>query len=140
MNMIIPNVGLELWLYWLLNQNSETLEDFVVDLYQNNYTPVFTSVAANFTASTFPGYAQVSVTRSSFTTISAADGIGAAVSTITPQWTCNGGAGQDAYGWFMRGATSGTLLAAQEFLNVRNMLPNTTETLGPFAMQMSQFS
>lgn len=139
MDMVIPNVGLVLWLQWAFNNTVDPYEDFVIDLFQNNHTCAVTDTSGTYTAATFPGYSQVSIARSTFGSASGSGGIGTIISSVQPTWTCTGGTGQNCYGWFLRGATSGTLLACANFATARNMLPGTSETLGNYTQLMGQY-
>ena len=136
--MLIPNEGLLLWLLWAFDDSDEVQEDFVLDLFQNNYTPVFTSTGANFTIATFVGYDQIALPRGSFSAPTAAAGVGTIVSSVSPTWNCTGGAGQLVYGWLMRGAESGKVLGCQTFPGAVNMVNGVEVTLGAMTWQMGQ--
>lgn len=137
--MLIPNEGLNEWMLWAFDDSGVVQEDFVVDLFQNNYTPVYTSTGSNFTVATFPGYAQVAVPRSSFAAPTSTGGVGTIVSSVQPTWTCSGGSGQTVYGWYMRGATSGKVLGTQTFASPVNMVNGISVTLGAMTYQMGPF-
>lgn len=134
--MVIPNEGLLLWLLWAFDDSGVVQEDFVVDLYQNNYTPEYTSTGANFTVANFPLYAQVALPRSSFGAPTASGGTGTIVSSVTPSWEGGASANQTVYGWYMRGASSGKVLAAQAFPAAPTVIQGLTVSLGPMTFQM----
>jgi hypothetical protein len=136
---IVVNSGLILILQWAFGATTGEEEDFVLDLFSNNHTVAFTDTSAAYTVATFPGYAQVSVPRSSFGTPTASGGTGQVVSTVDATYTCTGGTGQLCYGAYLRGAVSGTLIAAGNFNNARNMLPSTTEDLGLVTILIGQY-
>jgi hypothetical protein len=138
--VIVPNEGLLEWLFWAFDDSDEPQEDFVVDIFQNNFTPTYTSTGSDFTVASFPGYSQVALPRASFTTITAMSGVGTIVSTISPTWTCTGGSGQTVYGWYMRGASSGKVLGAQLFPTAPVLTNGISVSLGPMTWQMGQGS
>jgi hypothetical protein len=122
MPLVIADVGeLEL-LDKMLKDALSVDEDFTLKLYQNNYTPVNTSVAGDFTVATFTNYVDKTLTRAGWaaaTTVS-----NKARSTYAQQsWTC-GASGNTIYGYYVIGATSGTLLWAELFPTPR-VLANT---------------
>jgi hypothetical protein len=135
-NMVIPNEGKVLWATWAVIADISEAEDFVVDTYQNNYVPVDGSTAANFTVSSFGGYAQVAVDRNTFGTPTIVSNVAVTVSSATPTYSCTSGASQTAYGWFMRGASSGKVLAAAVFDVPWTMGPGAVITLNPFQIQL----
>jgi hypothetical protein len=139
MDMVIPNGALVFWLQWAFNNTTDPYEDFVIDLFSNNHTCAVTDTAGTYTTATFPGYAQVAIARSTFGSATATGGLGTIVSSVTPLWNCTGGSGQLVYGWFLRGATSGQLLACANFASARNMLPSTSESLGAYQQVMGQY-
>jgi hypothetical protein len=138
--MVIPNSGKLLLIQMALGNPGAITEDFVVDLYSNNYTPVDSSVASNFTTAAFTGYAQASVPRSSFGAPTIVSNVANITSSATPQFACSGGGGQTVYGWYMRGATSGTVYAAQIFSAPLAMVPGLTLSLYPFTFESDTFT
>ena len=138
--MLIPNEGLLLWLLWAFDDSGVSEEDFVLDLYANNFTPSYSSTGADFTIASFPGYSQVSLARTSFAYPTATGGVGTIVSSISPTWSCTGGSGQTVYGWLMRGASSGKVLGTQAFPSPPVMTSGISVTLGAMTWQMGQFS
>lgn len=85
-------------------------------LFSNNYTPVSGSVAADFTAVSGGGYADKSLTGTSWTI--GDDGVDDALASYAEQtWTFTGtisGSGI-VYGYFVVQATSGLLMWAERF-------------------------
>jgi hypothetical protein len=134
--MVIPNEGKILWLGWALITDGSDFEPFDVKLFQNQYTPTDTSTASDFTEATFPGYAQVQLTRGNFNDVTVANNVATSVNSIVPTYTCTGGQGQTVYGWYMIGDTSGKCLAAQVFDTPRNMTNGTSELLNPFQLSL----
>jgi len=140
MNMVIPNEGKLLWLYWALGTDGSDLEDFVVDLFSSNTTVVDASTATDFTIATFTGYAQVPVDRADFAAPSISSNVAIIDDSTFPVFTCTGGSPQTVYGWIMRGATSGDIVAGQNFDSPRVMNPGATESLDPFEFKFKTFT
>jgi hypothetical protein len=140
MKMVIPNEGKLLWLYWALVTNGGDLEDFVLKGYSNNYTPVDASTAANFTESLFTGYAAIDIDRADMNNPGIVANVAISTCSFVPQWTCTGGAAENLYGWFLVGAVSGKVLAAQRFDNVRVMASGATESINPFQISFKTFT
>jgi len=135
MNCVIPNEGKLLAIYWWLGTDGSDLEDFVVDLFVNNVSVVNASTAADFTLASFTGYAQVSVPRASFGSPSIVSNVAQITSSVSPTFDCTGGSPQTAYGWLMRGASSGDIVAGANFDTPRVMSPGTQEILDPFRIK-----
>lgn len=140
MLMVIPNEGKLLWLYWAIGTDGSDLEDFVVDMFSNNETVDDASTGADFTIATFTGYAQVAVARADFGSPSIVSNIANINDPTFPEFTCTGGSPQTCYGWLMRGATSGTIVAGANFDTPRVMAPGATEQLDPFTYKFKTFA
>jgi hypothetical protein len=138
--MVCTNDGKKraLDLFW--GNPSSHGENFVVELYQNNYTPVDGSVTADFTAATFTGYAAVSILTAGFSAATIVSGEGVADYATPPVYTCTGGSPQTVYGWFLRGATSGKTYFAQQFDVPRVMSNGAVEALDPFTVKDKSFT
>lgn len=134
-DMVIPNEGLLKLAVQNWGVPGAAQEDFVVDLYSNNYTPVAGSSASNFTIATFTGYAQVAVARSTFGSPSIVGSTGNVTSSVSPTFTCTGGSSQTVYGWVMRGASSGKVYAAQLFTTAFTVVAGSNVQLTPFTLQ-----
>lgn len=139
-NMVIPNEGKIKLLDWAMCVNSGGVEDFSLFLYTNNYTPVDTSTLADFTAATFTGGAAISITRASLPTPTISSNIAITTRATSPSWTNTGGTTETAYGWVLKSATSGKVIAAQKFDTARTMSPGATETLDPFQFSLKTFA
>jgi hypothetical protein len=106
-----------------------TNENYVMHLYNNNYTPVAGSVTSNFTETAFTGYAAVTLTRSGWSNPSTVSGD--AQSTYAQQsWTCTG-TGDTLYGYYVVGATSGTTLWAEAFSSPRTLANGDVLDINP---------
>lgn len=111
MALLVPDVGEVLFLKWCLN--NAVPENQSLRLFVNNITPAESDTAASYTEATGGGYAAKSLTGSSWT-VATASGItsgtyASQVWTFTGPLTTN----PNIYGYFMKGATSGTLLFAE---------------------------
>ena len=139
-NMVIPNEGKLLLAQRALRTATGDNENYVVDLFTNNYTPVDSSTGTSFTVATFTGYAQVAVASSAFNSAAIASNVAEIATSAAPTFTCSGGTSQTCYGWFMRGVTSGKVYAAQRFDVARVMSTGTTEALDPFKFSLKTFA
>jgi len=128
MALVVSNAGELLLLEWLLKSTS-TPENLTLKLYSNNYTPLATSTAANFTECTFTDYAAKTLSRASWTA-PATNGSGKGETTYAEQeWTA--GSSQTIYGYYVVGATSGTLIWAQLFPTPRTPASGDTVVVTP---------
>lgn len=139
-NMIPPNEGKELLLYWMLSTAGGDLENFVCELFQNNYTVIETSVMADFTPATFPGYSPVGVGRADFLPVALVGNIATITLPSPPTYDCTGGGGQLCYGWFLYGATSEKVVFAQNFASARDMTTGASEILSPFTISLKTYA
>ena len=128
MSLVVCNAGELLLLEWAL-KSSSTPENLTLKLYTNDYTPVATSTAGNFTEATFTGYAAKTLTRGSWVAPST-NGSGEAEATYAAQdWEAE--SAQTVYGYYVVGATSGTLVWAQRFATARSVADGDTLTITP---------
>jgi hypothetical protein len=107
MTLVVTNSAKQQALSYLVGYDS-TVENLKLKLYSNNYTPDATSVVAQFTEVTGGGYAEKTLTGSSWNP---------STNSITyPQqtWTFTGSAG-NVYGYYVILDTSGTLMFAEKF-------------------------
>ncbi len=112
MSIIVPNVG-ELKLAMWAIKDTTTPENLVLKIYSNDYTPVATSIASNFTEATFTGYSSKTLTRSSWSD-AITDAAGkASMSYAEQSWSVS--SSQTVYGYYVVGATSGVLIWAERF-------------------------
>lgn len=127
--MVVPDEGKILWLYWALCTDGSDLEDFTLKTFQNDYTPDDSSTASSFTVSSFTGYSNVSIARSSLPTPTITSHVAITTRSAVPTFTCTAGAGQNMYGWYLVGASSGKVVAAQRFDNPRVMAAGAQEQI-----------
>lgn len=138
MNMVVPNLGKELFLRLCLGTQAPE-PGFIVHLYQNDYTPADASDVPDFIESNFTGYAAQAVLRTSFT-FGVVSNVAVAISSTPPEYTSLGAVSQTVYGWYMTDSTSSVVLAAQRFEAPRVMSLGTTERLDPFAFKLKTFA
>lgn len=112
MAVVIPDCGGLLLLQWAL-QSTTTPENLTLKLYTNSYSPIASSVAADFTEATFTGYVAKTLSRATWGNPTQS---GTAAQSLYSQltWT-NTGSSQTIYGIYVVGATSGTLIFAEAF-------------------------
>lgn len=138
--MVSPDEGKLLLIYWALSSDGSDFENFVVDLFVNNETVDDDSTGADFTLGTWTGYVQINVARSDFDAPSIISHVANMTDPTSPNYTCTAGSPQTAYGWIMRGASSGTVIFGQNFNTPRLMAPGTTEELDPFTIKLKSFA
>lgn len=139
MNMVCPDEGKELILDELFRLVTAR-ESFVLDLFQNNEVVDDDSTGADFTISTFTGYAQIAIARADFGVAVTVAHVGQITKTAAPTFTCTAGAAQDAYGWILRGAASGVIYFGQNFNVPRTISPGSIESIDPFRIKAKTFA
>lgn len=131
MALTVSNSGELLLLTWSLKSTS-TPEDLYLRLYSNAYVPVATSTAGSFTEATFSGYTSggKSLTRSGWGS-AATDSDGAALITYGTPQTWSATSSQVIRGYYIVGATSGTLVWAEAFSTPRSLVSGNDLTITP---------
>jgi hypothetical protein len=113
MALLVPNAGEGLMLEHIVGKTA--VEALTLKLYKNNYTPVEASVAGSFTEADFTGYSAASLVGASWT-ITTGDPSYASYAQQT--FTSNAGSqNQPVYGYFIIGASSGTIYWAELFID-----------------------
>ena len=96
-----------------------TLEAWSLRLFKNNYTPLVTSVLADFTEADFTGYSAKTLTRSQTGSTWGAASITSDISQseygTDQSFTYTGATSQSVYGWYIVGATSGKVIIAHKW-------------------------
>jgi hypothetical protein len=137
MTVVIPDGGKVLWASWAVSKDTyHELEPYSVGLFKNNYTPDDATTASLMTESTFPGYVQVDLGPTDFADAVIVAHVAVITCSAPPVFTCTGGAGQLAYGFFMLGADSGIVLAAGRFDVPLNMIGGAVIDLEPFLAKL----
>lgn len=119
MALYTPNAGeLEL-LDKMLKDPLVTDENYILRLYQNNYTPDDSSVAGSFTEASFTNYAAVTMTRANWNaSVTVSNKAESSYGSAPLAWTC-GTTGNTVYGYYVSGATSSVVLWAEKFATSR---------------------
>lgn len=136
--MLLPNEGITYLLDKMLHNPLVTDESMLLDLYNNNYTPVPGSSGSNFTVASFTGYTQVTLTRSGWGTSSLVGNKAVSTYTTNPiTWTVTGTSTDTIYGYLVRGATSGKVYFA-ELISPSRPMQTVGDTLNltlPFELE-----
>lgn len=115
MALVTPNEGQLELLSLMLIDTGLTTYDYLVDLYQNNYTPNQGSSAVNFTIANFTGYVQKSFLRSGWTAPTTVSNQAVTTYSGNPlSWVC-GATTNTIYGYLVRSSVSGAVLFAEDF-------------------------
>ena len=118
MALIVPGTGETIMLNLILNKTTQ--ESLVLHLYTNNYTPVTASVVGSFTEASGYGYVAPTLAPSVWTV----SGSAPATATSTSQTFIFTGALGAVYGYYVTGATSGTLYWAERISNTPTVQNN----------------
>lgn len=111
MALLVPNHGEGDGLKAFLNHTAAT--DPILKLFKNNITPAETDTAATYTVADFTGYADITMTGSSWTVTEGAPTNGAyAQQTFTAS---AGSQNQPIYGYYVTRTTSGRIAWAERF-------------------------
>lgn len=118
MALKFPNAGELLGLDWMLKATSAP-ENLTLKLFRNDYTPVDASVAGDFTVANFTNYVDKTLSRGTWQSSTTVSGKASSTYDSTPlSWTC-GSTGNTIYGYYIVGATSGTIFCAERFATPR---------------------
>lgn len=139
MPIVLPNEGLVDLLTYMIKSTISGVGNWELRLFQNNYTPIQSSILSNFTVATFTGYSAVTLTRGNWTTPTIISDHAVSTYTTSPQvWTC-GATGNTIYGYYMVDTTAGVVRGAERFASsvvltdggVLALLPRLTLTTEP---------
>lgn len=122
--LVCPDAGeVVLAQNWL---NKVAPQNWVLDLFQNNWTPAETDTDASYTPSNFPGYAAAALTGADWTITP-----GAPTTAVAPAkvFTASGPTAQAVYGYKYKQAVSGILLAAERLAGVPFNIANTGDNV-----------
>lgn len=114
MALVIPNAGeADALAYYVAKQ---AVDQLVLRLYTNDYTPVAGSTSGSFTEAVDGGYAAIVLTGLDWTIVGGAPSL----ATCTKQtFTCDGSApAQVIYGYFLTRENTGTIAHAERFATV----------------------
>lgn len=130
-NWVVPNEGKILWLQHALNTTGvAAAEDFVLKTFSSATVVGDASTLADFTISTFTGYADVAIARTAFPAPTITANV---AGTTAPDavFTCTAGGPQNMVGALLVGATSGKIYAGVNFDITRVMSASAIETITP---------
>lgn len=117
MALVVPDVGETLMLEHIVGKTA--VENLVLKLYKSNTTPGESDTAGTYTEADFTGYSAVTLTGSSW---SAASGT---ASYAQQSFTSSANqSAQTIYGYFVVGASSGTLYWAERFSSSQTIQNN----------------
>lgn len=129
MALLVQNSGENLLLQWAIKDTS-TPENLTLKLYSNNVTPAADDVAGDYTEATFTGYAAETLSRASWGSV-ATNGSGKAEISYGSALSWDATSAQDIYGYFVVGATSGTLVYSEKFATARALDNGSNLTFTP---------
>ena len=119
MTLMTPTLGELQLLDKMLKKALSTDENYILKLYQNNYTPTVNDQPISFTEATFTNYAALTLTRANWNSSQVIGGVAQTSYGAAPQaWTC-GASGNTIYGYYVVGATSTVVLWAELFATAR---------------------
>jgi hypothetical protein len=106
MTLLVATVGANLALEHIVNKTAP--ENLILKLFISNTTPSNTDTAATYTEATFPGYTAITLTGASWGSAASRS-----IAYAQQTWTCTGVATDNVYGYYLVGASSGTLYWAE---------------------------
>lgn len=114
MALVVPNAGeLEL-LDKMLKDALSSDEDYILKLFQNDYTPDQTTASGSLTEANFTNYAAVTLTRAGWNqAVTISNKAESSYGSAAQSWTC-GASGNTIYGYYVANP-SGTVLWAERF-------------------------
>lgn len=114
MPLVIPNAGeADALAYYVAKQ---PVDQLVLRLYTNDYTPVAGSTAVSFTEAVGGGYAAIVLTGADWTIVGGSPSL---ASCAKQTFTCNGSAAsQVIYGYYLTRENTGTIAHAERFATV----------------------
>jgi len=113
MTILVPNVGEEIALRYLINKTTTT-RDLIYRLFATNVTPAETDTAGSYTEAAGGGYAAKTLTGASWTTT---QGAPTSADYAQQTWTFTGAltTNPTVYGYYVTRATDADLVLAETF-------------------------
>jgi hypothetical protein len=131
MSLYTPLLGELQLLDKMLKKALSTDENYILKLYQNNYTPDGNAAPGSFTEANFTNYAAVTMTRALWNSSTIVSGVAQTSYGSAPlSWTC-GASGNTIYGYYVVGATSAVVLWAELFATSRVLANQDVLNLTP---------
>lgn len=126
MALVVPDLGeLEL-LDKMLKDALSTDENYIMKLYQNNYTPVAGSgnPSGTFTEANFTNYTNRTLTRANWSAAATVSNKAESSYGTSPQsWTC-GATGNTIYGYYVQQANAPSYVLWAELFSTARVLAN----------------
>lgn len=111
MTLLVPNIGEDLALQYLVNKASP--QNLVLRLFKSNTTPAEADTAGTYTEADFTGYASITLTGASWTTV---QGAPSQASYAQQSFTSSADqASQNVYGYYLTRLAGGELVYAERF-------------------------
>ncbi len=131
MALLVPDEGeLEL-LDKMLKDALSTDEDFILNLFKNNYTPMDASTSTDFTVADFSNYVVKTLDRVTWSASkTVATKAESSYGTTPLSWTC-GATGNTIYGYWVEGAASSIVCWAERFGTSRVLAMDDVLNLTP---------
>jgi len=132
MSLVVPNVGELVFLSRLLAPSGA--ENYTLKLFASAHVPAAGDVEATLDAieASFTGYTAKTLLPGSWGAPAVVGGIASSTYSGAPQtWTNGGAAPQTIYGYYVVGATSGTLFWEEAFSTPRTLNQGDTLNLTP---------
>lgn len=140
MKLVVTDSGKQVLLFWgMCSINTDTFEDWWLELFTNDETVTDDSVTPDFTLATFGGYDHVSITREDFRFPIIEDHIAVTQREEETVFNCTGAPNQTVYGWIMVGKDSGETLAGQNFDTPHLMSAGAELSVDPFNFKLKKF-
>lgn len=116
MALLVPNEAEERMISMIVNATTAQNLNLKLELYKNNLTPASTDVKADYTPSTFTGYAAVSLTSGSWTITAATSSAPAmAAQTSATTFSCSATTSESVYGYFVYQTGATVMMWAERF-------------------------
>jgi hypothetical protein len=116
MALLVPNQAEHRMISMIVNATTAQNQNLSLRLFKNNITPASTDVLADYTESTFTGYAAVTLTSGSWTVTAATSGAPAtATQTSATTFTCTGTTSELTYGYYLLQTAGTGLMWAERF-------------------------
>lgn len=130
MALVTPNAGeLEL-LDKMLKDALSSDEDYILKLFQNDYTPDQATVVGSLTEANFTNYAAVTLTRAGWNdAVTVSNKAESSYGSVPQSWTC-GSSGNTIYGYYVCNP-SDTVLWAERFATSRVLADGDILNLQP---------
>lgn len=130
--IVVPDVGEVFLLRRMLYEDADA-ENWTLKLFSNNVTPAEADTAGSYTEATFTNYVSKTITssQSGSTWAVPTTSSGTTSATYNTAFSWSAGSSQTIYGYFVVGATSGTLIYAEAFGAGKPLVSGDTLNITP---------